>query len=40
MQYYELPADVLEDRAALRLWAEGAVEVARRKAAGRRKRRP
>jgi len=38
MQYYELPADVLEDRSALRAWVEGAIGVARRKAAGKRKR--
>lgn len=30
MQYYELPADVLEDPEALRSWVEKAVEVARR----------
>ena len=30
MQYYELPADVLEDVDALRRWVEGALDVARR----------
>ena len=30
MQYYELPADMLEDIDALRPWIEKAVEVARR----------
>ena len=30
MQYYELPADVLEDVDALRGWVEGAIGVARR----------
>lgn len=30
MQYYELPADVLEDVDALRGWVEGALDVARR----------
>jgi DNA transformation protein len=34
MGYYELPADLLDDREAARVWAEGAIEVARR-AAGR-----
>lgn len=38
MQYYELPADVLEDRTALRPWVEQAIEAARRKVAGKRKR--
>lgn len=38
MQYYELPADVLEDRDALREWVGKAVAAARRKSAGRRKR--
>ena len=36
--YYEVPADVLEDRAALREWAVKAVSVARRNAATGRKR--
>ena len=31
MQYYELPADVLEDPDRLREWAEKALAVARRK---------
>jgi len=31
MQYYELPADLLEDPDALRPWIEKAVEVARHK---------
>jgi hypothetical protein len=30
MQYYEVPAEVLEDRDALRDWAVAAVDVARR----------
>lgn len=30
MQYYEVPADVLEDEDALRRWGEAAVDVARR----------
>ena len=30
MQYYELPADVLEDREMARPWVERAIEVARR----------
>lgn len=30
MQYYEVPADVLEDPSALAVWAGKAVEVARR----------
>ena len=38
MQYYEVPADVLEDRSALRPWIEGAIGAARRKAAGKRGR--
>lgn len=33
--YYEVPGDVLEDRGTLREWAAKAVEVARRKAAGK-----
>ena len=32
MQYYALPADVLEDREAARRWVERAIEVARRAA--------
>jgi DNA transformation protein len=38
MNYYQLPADVLEDREALRVWVEKAVAAARRKSAGKRKR--
>jgi DNA transformation protein and related proteins len=42
MQYYQLPAEVLEDREAARPWVERAIEVARRAAArksgGRRRR--
>ncbi|HYC31951.1 MAG TPA: TfoX/Sxy family protein [Gemmatimonadales bacterium] len=38
MGYYEVPGDVLEDPAELGVWAAKAVEVARRKAAGRTKR--
>jgi DNA transformation protein and related proteins len=38
MQYYELPAEVLEDPEELRMWVEAAVQVARR-ARGRRSRR-
>lgn len=38
MQYYEVPADVLEDPEALRAWAEAAIAVARR-AKGRHSRR-
>jgi DNA transformation protein and related proteins len=39
MQYYEVPADLLEDAELLRDWAEKAVAVARRKKAGAKKRR-
>jgi len=38
MQYYELPADVLEDRSAVRPWVERALDAARRKASGKRRR--
>jgi DNA transformation protein and related proteins len=38
MQYYELPADVLEDRAAVRSWMDRALGAARRKASGKRRR--
>jgi TfoX/Sxy family transcriptional regulator of competence genes len=38
MQYYELPADVLEDRAAVRPWVDRALGAARRKAPGKRRR--
>lgn len=31
MQYYEVPADVLEDLPQLQLWSDRALEVARRK---------
>ena len=37
MQYYELPADVLEDRAAVRQWVDRALGAARRKASGKRR---
>jgi DNA transformation protein len=39
MQYYELPADVLEDAEALRRWADQALAVAGRQARGRSTRR-
>ena len=38
MQYYELPADVLEDRAEVLSLVERALGAARRKAAGKRRR--
>lgn len=38
MHYYELPAAVLEDSAELRAWVQKAMEVARRKVAGKAKR--
>lgn len=38
MQYYEVPAEVLEDVEALAPWAAEAVEVARRARAGKRPR--
>lgn len=38
MQYYEVPADVLEDRQALAEWARRAAEVSRRAAAGRKRK--
>jgi TfoX/Sxy family transcriptional regulator of competence genes len=38
MQYYELPAAVLEDRTAVLPWVERALGAARRKAAGKRRR--
>ena len=38
MQYYELPAEVLEDRSAVRPWVERALDAARRKASGKRRR--
>jgi DNA transformation protein len=37
MQYYELPAEVLEDRAAVRQWVDRALGAARRKASGKRR---
>ncbi len=37
MQYYQVPADVLDDREALRQWAEKSVAAARRKRAAKRK---
>jgi DNA transformation protein len=38
MQYYEMPADLLEDPEALRPWAEQAIAVARAKRTRRRPR--
>ncbi len=38
MQYYELPADVLEDRAEVLPWVERSLGAGRRKAAGKRRR--
>jgi DNA transformation protein and related proteins len=38
MQYYELPAEVLEDREAVRPWVDRALAAARRKASGKRRR--
>jgi DNA transformation protein len=38
MQYYEVPADVLEDPSALKEWAEKAVAVAKRSTTPRKKR--
>ena len=38
MNYYEVPADVLEDQLTLRDWAEKAVAVARRSSTARRNR--
>lgn len=38
MQYYEVPADVLEDAEALAPWAAEAVEVARRARSSKRRR--
>ncbi|HET9274954.1 MAG TPA: TfoX/Sxy family protein [Gemmatimonadales bacterium] len=40
MQYYEVPADVLEDSDLLREWAEGAVGAAERARKGKRARPP
>lgn len=39
MQYYEVPADVLEDPEGLRSWVEAAIAVARRAKGGRSRRR-
>jgi DNA transformation protein len=39
MQYYEVPADVLEDPEALGAWVELAIAVARRAKGGRSRRR-
>ena len=39
MQYYEVPADVLEDPEALGAWVEAAIAVARRTKGGRSRRR-
>ena len=38
MQYYELPADLLEDSETLRSWVDGAVAAARRARTRKRKR--
>jgi hypothetical protein len=38
MQYYQLPADVLEDRERLREWMVKAIAAARRNTTGKRKR--
>ena len=37
MQYYQVPADLLEDLEALRPWAEKAIAVAAHKAKGKRR---
>ena len=39
MQYYEVPADVLEDPERLGAWVEAAIAVARRAKSGRSRRR-
>ena len=39
MQYYQVPADLLEDAEALRPWVEAAIEVARRAKRRRSRRR-
>ncbi len=39
MQYYQVPADLLEDVEALRPWAERAIAAAERKRGRRRRRR-
>jgi DNA transformation protein len=38
MQYYEVPAELLDDPETLRPWAEQAIAVARRKKTGRSRR--
>ena len=38
MQYYELPAEILEDREGVRPWVERALGAARRKVSGKRTR--
>jgi DNA transformation protein and related proteins len=38
MQYYEVPADVLEDRSSLKQWTGNAVAVARRSATATKKK--
>lgn len=38
MQYYELPADLLEDTERLRPWIDKAIDVARRSRKGRKKK--
>jgi DNA transformation protein and related proteins len=40
MQYYEVPADVLEDRSSLKEWTGKAVAVARSSATAKKKRGP
>jgi DNA transformation protein and related proteins len=39
MSYYEVPADILEDRAAIGEWVGNALAVARKRATARKKRR-
>jgi TfoX/Sxy family transcriptional regulator of competence genes len=39
MQYYELPADILEDAEAIRPWVEKAIAVAAAKRMGRKGKR-
>jgi TfoX/Sxy family transcriptional regulator of competence genes len=39
MQYYAVPEEVLEDPESLGSWVEGSLAVARRKKAGRSRRR-
>jgi DNA transformation protein len=39
MQYYEVPAEVLEEPEELGAWAQAAIEVARRAKGGRSRRR-